>query len=245
MLDDLRLAWKRLRSAPGFALAAVVTLALAVGANTAIFAVADAVVFRPLPYADPDQLFLVRSLDPATGMQSWAVPFAIVDALQQRHSGIAGVALRSTTIMTVHAGPDGAEFVETLHASTDYFRVLGVRAARGRLFEPDDAGSRAAVLTYESWQSRFGGDEAIVGRDVVLAGNAHTIVGILPPKFIFPSESLMFGAGTTGRAEWVTVSRPRRPNSPLPAMNTVVRLKPGVTREQAQAELDVIAQSTL
>jgi predicted permease len=243
MLDDLRLAWRRLRSAPGFALAAVVTLALAVGANTAIFTVADAVLFRPLPYADPDRLFLVRNLDRQTGRRSPGIPFEIVEALQQRHSGIEGVALRSPTIMSIHAGPDGAEFVERLSAAQDYFRVLGVRPALGRVFEAGDIGSAAAMLTYESWQTRLGGNEGIVGRELDLGGDPHVIVGILPPRFIFPSESQMFYASTTGRAEWVNVSRPRRPGSPLPATDTVVRLKPGVTRDQAQAELDVLAES--
>jgi len=243
MFDDLSLAWKRLRSAPGFALAAVVTLALAVGANTAIFTVADAVLFRPLPYADPDRLFLVRSFDRATGRQSSAVPVAIVEALQQRHSGVAGVALRSPTIMSVHPGPDGAEAVERLSAAPDYFRVLGVQPALGRVFEPGDSGSAAAMLTYESWQTRFGGDTGIVGREIELGSDPHIIVGVLPPRFIFPSESQMYFADTTGRAEWVNVSRPRRPGSPVPATDTVVRLKPGVTREQAQAELDGLAES--
>ena len=109
MWDDLRLAGRRLRNSPGFVITAVSTLALAVGANTAIFTVADAVLFRPLPYHDPDRLFVIRSVDHKTGFRSSAVPFAYVDAVRQRHSGVASVALRSTTIFISHVGSEGGE----------------------------------------------------------------------------------------------------------------------------------------
>ena len=192
----------------------MLTLALAVGANAAVFSVADAVLFRPLPYDNPEQLFLVHSLDRATGRRSPGIPFEIAEALQQRHSGVAGVALRSPTILSVQAGPDGAEFVERLSAAPDYFRVLGVQPALGRVFGPGDSGTAAAMLTYESWQTRFGGDVGIVGREIELGGDPHVIVGVLPPKFIFPSESQMHFADTTGRAEWVNVSTPATSGQP-------------------------------
>lgn len=243
MLSDLRLAWRRLRHAPGFALTAIVTLALAVGANTAIFSVADAVLFRPLPYRDPDRLFLLRQVDPATGLRSTGVPLSYVEAVQQRHSGAAAVALRSPVVMSTQAGPDGAEYVERFIAAFDYFDVLGVAAYRGRLFGRDDVGGPAAVLTFEAWRQRFGGDESIIGRDVTLGGNTHTVIGILPPRMIFPTPSLFFGEENTGHAQYVTVEAPSpagRGRGLVTSGDAVVRLKPGITAQSAQAELDAL-----
>jgi predicted permease len=253
MVDDFRLAWRRLRHSPGFALLSVVTLALAVGANTAVFTVADAVLFRPLPYGDPDRLFVVRSVDATTGHRLSAVPFEYVRAIRDYHSGVAGVALRSTTIFTNHVGDDGAESIETLVAAPDYFQVLGVQPFRGRLFENGDVadGHRTAILTHESWRRRFGSDETTIGRTVKLGPETRTVVGVLPPGFIFPSASLRRLNVLTGRAEYVTVAAPpstvtssNTPNAIIRgghAMDAVVRLKRGITREQAQAELDVLA----
>lgn len=253
MLDDFRLAWRRLRHSPGFTLLSVATLALAVGANTAVFTVADAVLFRPLPYGDPDRLFVVRSVDATTGYRSSAVPFEYVEAIRDHHGGVAGVALRSTTIFTNHVGPDGAESVETLAAAPDYFQVLGVQPFRGRLFEHGDVadGHRTAVLTHESWRRRFGSDETTIGRTVKLGPETRTVIGVLPPGFVFPSASLRRLNALTGRAEYATVAAPPSPgtNSKMSnaiirggyAMDAVVRMKRGITRKQAQAELDVIA----
>jgi predicted permease len=254
MRDDLRLAWKRLRSAPGFAAGAVVTLAIAVGATTAIFLVADAVLFRPLPYAQPERLFVVRSIDPKTGVRSSGLPYEYVAAIQRQHSGVAAVALRSTTLMMSHAAAEGGEYIEMFAAAPDYFRILGVRPFRGRLFEAGDVaeGDNRVMLTYESWRTRFGADETIVGRAVRLGTDDRLVVGILPPRFIFPSMSLWHSDDMTGRAEFATTGQPPDPAEPTKrspitlggqAMDAVVRLKPGVTLERAQAELDVLVAS--
>jgi putative ABC transport system permease protein len=251
MLDDLKLAWRRLRHSPGFAVVSIVTLALAVGANTAIFTVADAVLFRPLPYADPDRLYVVRAVDATTAFRASNVPFEYVRAIQEHHSGVAGVALRSTTLFTSQPGPDGAESVETFVAAPDYFQILGVQPVRGRLFQESDVpdGTHTAMLTYESWRRRFGSDESIVGRAVALGPEVRTVIGVLPAGFIFPSASLRRLDAVTGRAEYVTVAAPPQPGSTRRSMialggmasDAIVRLKPGVTRERAQAELDALA----
>jgi putative ABC transport system permease protein len=249
MLSDLKLAVRRLRQTPGFVFGAVLTLALAVGANTAIFAVADAVLFRPLPYRDPGRLFVVRSVDRVTGFRSSGVPYDYVEALQHHHSGVAGVALRSTTIMTRQPGPDGAEHIETCFAAPDYFQVLGVQPIRGRLFDRSDLpdGSRRAILSYDAWQRRFGGDESIVGRSAGLGVDQRIVIGVLPAGFIFPTASLRHQMRMTGRAEFVTAAAPpttlkRQSSVTLGGMasDAIVRLRPGVTREQAQAEFDAL-----
>jgi putative ABC transport system permease protein len=252
MLYDVMLAIRRLRKAPTFTVIAVVTLALAIGANTAIFSIADAVLFKPLPYEDPERVYVLATLDAETRERSRSVPVVYLQAIDEHHRGLGEVGLRGPTSMTIHAGEKEAEWMETFAVTPAYFRVLGVRAVRGRLFEPADAADpgRAAVLTYESWQRRFGGDEYIVGRAVKLGTRTRDVIGVLPRDFIFPATSLRFIYNPTGRPEYLTVAlqsaRDASPNAPHAvadrgfADEAVVRLEPGVTPEQAQAELDAL-----
>lgn len=252
MLHDLKLACRRLRNGPGFTAAAVATLALAVGANTAIFSIADAVLFRQLPYADPERVFVVTTVNRDTGARSWAVPYVYLQAIDENHSGISRVGLRGPTTMTIHAGRDEAEWMETFAVAPDYFQVLGVPAVRGRLFEAGDAAEpgRSAVLTYEGWQRRFAGDPAIVGRSVRLGTANRDVIGVLPRGFLFPATSLRFMYSPTGRPDYVTTAAlpvpgadPKTRNPILmggSAADPIVRLEPAVTREQAQAEIDAL-----
>ena len=192
MLHDLRLAFRRLRKAPLFTSVAVLTLALAIGANTAIFTVADAVLFKPLPYADPDNVFVLATVDAESRVRSRAVRFEYLQAINDFHRGLGDVGLRGPTTFTYHPAGDETQNVETLAVTPDYFRVLVVRAARGRLFDSSDAvePGRVAVLTYESWQTRFGGDDGIVGRAVRLGSATREVIGVLPRGFILPTTSL-------------------------------------------------------
>jgi putative ABC transport system permease protein len=249
MLHDLALAFRRLIQAPAFTAVAVAILALAIGANTAIFSIADAVLFRPLPYADPDHLYVLMSLDPKTGQRLRSVPFPYVQAIDEHHSGLGEVGLRGPTLMTVHTGGDQAEWMETVPVSAAYLRVLGVRPVRGRLFDARDAdqAGRSALITYECWQRRFGGDEQIIGRSVQLGADRREVIGVLPPGFIFPATALNFLYSPTGRPEFLTLGLPpgasSNPDVPKIVFNgltdePVVRLEPGVTVEQAQAEID-------
>lgn len=247
MLHDLRLATRRLRNAPGFTLVAILTLALAIGANTAIFGIADAVLFKRLPYADAGRVYVLAVMDRKTEERSRGVPLPYVKVLDEHHRGLGEVGLRGPTTMTIHPGGGDAEWMETFAVTPGYFRVLGVSAARGRLFDAHDAGDpgRAAVLTYESWQRRFGGDEAIVSRSVPLGARTREIIGVLPRGFIFPTTSLRFLYNPTGRPEYLTLAPPisgaTNPDVPPDGFEEpVVRLEPGVSREQAQAEIDAL-----
>lgn len=251
MLQDIALAVRRLRNAPGFAITAIATLALAIGANTAIFSVADAVLFKQLPYADPGRVYVLASVDTKTGERSRGVPLVYLQAITEHHRGVGEVGLRGPTTMTVHRGGAEAEWMETFGVTPGYFRVLGVRAVRGRLFEDRDTADpgRAAVLTYETWQRRFAGDEAIVGRAVKLGEQMRDVIGVLPRGFIFPTTSLRFLYNPTGRPEYLTVARTPAGEAIAKApMRTfeepVVRLEAGVTRAQAQAELDAIVAAS-
>lgn len=240
MLHDLRLAFRRLRKAPLFTSVAVSTLALAIGANTAIFTIADAVLFKPLPYSDPDSVYVLATVDTESHVRSRAVRLEYLRAIDDFHRGVGEVGLRGPTTFTYHATGDETEDMETLAVTPGYFRVLGIHAARGRLFESSDAAEpgRAAVLTYESWQSRFGRDENIVGRAVRLGADTREIIGVLPRGFILPTTSLRRLYYATGRPDYITVTLP--PARAVQFDEAVVRLEPGVTYEQAQAEIDAL-----
>jgi predicted permease len=251
MLNDCRLAVRRLINTPAFTALAVLTLALAIGANTAIFSIADAVLFRPLPYSDPNHLYALMSLDPKTGERLRSVPYEYVQAIEERQPGIGDIGLRSTTMMTVHRGGDQFEWMETVALTPEYLRVLGVRPIRGRFFEASDSGQAGslAVITYETWQRRFGSDETIIGRSMLLGPEMHVIIGILPRDFMLPATALNFQYSQTGRPEFFTqaVLPDRATNSELPqvvfdglADEPLIRLQPGVTVEQAQAKIDAI-----
>jgi predicted permease len=251
MLHDLALAFRRLIQAPAFTAVAVAILALAIGANTAIFSIADAVLFRPLPYADPDHLYVLMSLDPKTGQRLRSVPFPYVQAIDEHHSGLSEVGLRGPTLMTVHTGGEQAEWMETVPVTAAYLRVLGVRPVRGRLFDAHDAAQagRTAVITYECWQRRFAGDEQIIGRSVQLGTDRREVIGVLPSGFVFPATTLNFLYSPTGRPEFLTlgVAPGTTANPDVPKIvfdgltdEPVVRLEPGVTVEQAQAQIDAL-----
>ncbi|HUE85789.1 MAG TPA: ABC transporter permease [Vicinamibacterales bacterium] len=246
MLADLRLAVRRLRQAPGFTAMAVATLALAIGANTAVLSIADAVLFRPLPYRDPGSLYLLRTIDSTSGRRTATVARDAVDRINQHHRGLGEVGERGSAMIVPHTEEGQTEHMSALTVGANYFPVLGIAAVRGRLFTPtdlSDPGGRA-VLSYSSWQRRFGGDEATVGRAVRLGSRNREVIGVLPEGFIFPAEYILFPYGVSGAPEYITLSPPLPARARgRPVVNPIVRLEPRVTREQAQAELDALLEA--
>ncbi len=240
MFDDLKLALKRMRNAPGFTVAAVLTLALAIGANTAIFSIADAVLFRPLPYRDPDAIHILRWANRRTGARATLMEYRYLQPISLHHRGLSDIGMLEQATSPIVVGPAGAEAVPMMAVTANYFQLLGVQALRGRLFDTRDASApgRAAVLSYSAWRQRFGGDEHIVGRSVALGGTTFDIVGVLPSAFIFPSAF-------AGRPQIVTVMAPAAPGTKGGTFNPIVRREPGVTREQAQAEMDALVAPLL
>jgi putative ABC transport system permease protein len=250
MLDDLRFALRRLRHSPGFTVVAVLTLALAIGANTAIFSVADAVLFRPLPYDEPERIFVLRKQDTRSGERTSGVPYDFVRAILDHHEDVEAVGLRGPTTMMHHGTETGTEVMETFAVSPGYLSALGARPYRGRLFTAEDIAEPAGVvvLSYESWRRRLGGDEGIVGTRIRLGTAEREVIGILPPGFLFPSRSLRYLYSLTGRPDFVSVALPpvtAGDENPLIPRGTaeepVIRLRAGITREQAQARLDGLA----
>lgn len=239
MLHDLRLAFRRLRQAPLFTSVAVLTLTLAIGANAAIFSVADAVLFKPLPYKDPGNVYVLATVDAKNGSRSRAVRTEYLRAINDSHRDFGEVGLRGPTTFTYQGAGDQTEHIETLAVTPGYLRVLGVRAARGRLFDDADTSEpgSSAVLTYESWQRRFGGDETLIGRAVRLGTQSRVVIGVLPRGFILPTTSLRFLYFPTGRPEFLTVTTAWQAARYDEA---VVRLEPGVTAAQIQAHIDTL-----
>ena len=228
-----------LRRNPAFALTAVLTLALGIGATSAVFTVANAVLVRPLPYAEPDRLVAVmeseRSRPSASGNVSWP-DFLDYQAQNQTLSGLAGYTGGSRTLTMPGAAP---ERVRAVMVTDNFFDVLGVTPALGRALRPDDMPAGAApvvILSDAAWRLRFASDPSIVGRAIDLNGRPTTVVGVLPRDFEFTLR---------GRAElWLPVqpSQAQVERKFFHWMDAVGRLRPGVTREQAEADLDRIAR---
>ncbi len=238
MFDDLRFALRRLRHAPGFTAVAVLTLALAVGANTAILGIADAVLFRPLPYDAPDRIHILQGMNRQTGEREAMMEYPALKIIDEHHQGLSGVGMIGPGDSLILDGPDGAESVPVLRVTPNYFQLLGAKAARGRLFVDGEepATGRAAILSHEFWQQRFGGDDAVVGRPLTIGTATFDVVGILPPSFVYPS---MF----VSRAAVVTLMPALARTAEGGTLSPIVRREPGVTREQAQSELDGLMAS--
>jgi putative ABC transport system permease protein len=239
-MNDLKFAFRQLRHSPGFTAVAVLTLALGIGANTAIFSVVNAVLLRPLPYPEPGQLVqldMVQSGKASTFIGSTT----FVEAKAQSQS-LARIAAYSGGNMTLTgAGP--AERIVAGAVTADFFPLLGVHPALGRNFtreEDTPNGPKAAILGHGLWQSRFGGDADVLGRTITLNQQSYTVVGILPASFQYPEGFQLWtplALGETG-GTFVTYGEG------MFLLKAIARLKPGVTLQQAQAELRTIAQRT-
>jgi len=208
----------------------VLTLGLAVGANTAIFSFADAVLFRPLPYLDADRVFVIRMIDRRTGNRFEMVSNDTLSAIA-----------RSSTLTEVGTASPFAEIISyeppratAFGVSASYLRVLAPAVARGRIFADGDVPGRTALLSYASWQQRFGGDESIVGRTVTIGSATIDVIGVLPPRFTIPNMGF-------ARPEVFTLLEPAASRSSDGAFRSVVRLAPGATRVQAEAEIERLA----
>jgi predicted permease len=243
---DLSYALRTLRKNRGFAATAVVTLALGIGANTAIFSVCNAVLFTPLPYAEPSRIVTLweRQRD---GTLSWVAPANFVDwrDASRSFSGMAAVRGQSSLASSfILGGQSEASRLVAAQVSSSFFSVLGVRFVLGRNFvsEEDRPGqSRVAILSYAAWRERFGADRNIVGKSITLNDEGCTVVGVLPADFQFGSTAADFQARSQADI-WVPLAldleRLQRGTHPL---RVIARLAPDVTVAQAQAELDVIA----
>ena len=233
IVRDVRYALRGLRRSPGFSLIVVLTLGVGIGANAAVFSFVNAVLLRPLPYAEADRLVAVQETSPPSPF--FVTPGDYVDWKERNEvfETLSGYAYSLSGLV----GPSGdAELLFVAATSADFFRTLRVRPLLGRTFRPgeDQAGrDHVAVLGHGLWTRRFGGEPDVVGREITLDGRARTVIGVMPPAFEFP---------TGAREVWTPLvlaeaSRNDRRNH---SMMTVARLRPGVTLRQARARMEAL-----
>jgi putative ABC transport system permease protein len=236
--QDLRFGVRTLRKQPGFTLIAVLTLALGVGANTAIFSVVNALLLRPLPYRQPEQLVKVFRTppDPTKGMLSSIWSYPRFELLRDWNQSFTEVAAFNQSPYNL-TGTDAPEQLWMEMVSDGYFPLLGVNPIVGRSFTKEDAGM-VALLGYGLWQRRYGGDPQVVGKTIELDKQGFTIVGVLPPGF----------RGQSGTADvWLPVwAGPRFVRTALTHPNNhnlqvIARLKDGVTLTAAQADMQRVS----
>src|ERR1043166_6391096 len=188
-MNDLRYALRSLAKNPGFSAIAIVTLALGIGANTAIFSAVDAVLLKPLPYPNADRLVSLDTKVPGPGKDIFgsSMSYPDIQQLQTLTSDFAGVAAYRDARYN-YSGPDQALELAATVVSPNLFEVLGVSPAVGRGFTGAELRDRLAVLSYGMWATAFGGDRNIVGRAITLDGQSFTVVGVMPRGFAFPNE---------------------------------------------------------
>lgn len=189
--QDARVLWRGMRRAPWFALVVLITIALGIGANTAVFSVVRSVLLVRLPFRESDQLVRLYGTAPGKPNARGMLTAVEIETLQ-RSRALSGVGAWGWFGGVTHVGKQSTEQWPSVQVTPDFFRVLGVRAMIGRTLDTRDVGPDAvpaAVLTYRVWQQTFGGDTGLVGRDIRLDGNDVTVVGILPPAFVAPDRA--------------------------------------------------------
>jgi len=235
LVRDLRHACRNLLRSPGFAIVTVLTLALGIGANTAIFSVVNAVILRPLGYPQPNQLVYISSQFPTLGFdQFWISPPEFFD-FKERVQSFSAVGAFATGQANLTAA-DRPRQVTTVQASADLFRTLGVAPMLGRTF--DDAETRpggplVTVLSYELWQSALGGSAGIVGQQVEVQGRRRTVIGVMPPRFDVADQHAELWTP-------LVLDPANRRNRGSHYLYLVGRLRPGATIESARAELETV-----
>ncbi len=246
LANDLRYAIRALRQSPGFLTVAVLTLALGVGANTAIFSVINAVLLSPLPYADPDRLVMVKEVLPLIAPAPIAVSGPDIYQIQKLNhvfEAVGGMRIWTYEL----SGIAEPQRVIANRTSSDLFKVLGVQPLLGRPFtdEEEPIGHHVVILSYRLWQQRFGGDRNVLGRTVDLDREPYTIVGVMPRSFIFPLPGI--GQGPAADV-WVPLALTKEELSDIgDNFNYAVfaRLKPKMAITQANADLQTVANGIL
>ena len=242
LLQDFRYAIRQLRKSPGFTAVAVITLALGIGANTAVFSVIDAVMLRPLPYYQPERLIEAQSINTRNpGTSDMCYP-DFFDWRSQNHTLEHLVSYHDQTFTLT--GLERPVQLDAEIVSWDLLPALGVRPELGRGFTPDDekAGSRVVLISHSLWATQFGADPAIVGHVMRLSGGLYTVVGVMPSNFRFPVTEPRNNIWTTLAVDDdSTSSNPATRNRGMHFLNAFGRLKPGATVAQADQELRSIA----
>jgi predicted permease len=233
--QDVRYAWRVLRNSPGFTVIAILTLALGIGANTAIFSVVNATLLKPLPFRAPEKVVALYQTESAPG----SYPLTGEDYLdwKKHNKGFADMALYSWPSRANLSTGESPEGATVTRVEANFFELLGVRPQLGRTFaagEDQKGANHVAILSNSFWKSRFGGSHEIVNQTVTLDGEPYTIVGVMPAWYRLPADSQVWAPldmslqslGTRGSHSW----------------NAIGRVKDGLTIAQARADLKAIAE---
>jgi putative ABC transport system permease protein len=232
---DLRYGARLLRRSPAFSIVAVLTLALGIGANTAIFTVVNAVLLRPLPFPEPDRLVRIWESSPQGFDRNVVDPYNFLNWRERTHSFQQMAAIDGWTLSITGGGEPLA--VHGMRASPEFFSILEVAPFMGRGFVPEEGipgHDHSVILSYAFWRSHYGGDRGILGRKIVMNGEPSSVVGILPPDFRFPGwKADLYVPLALDRAEARKGGR---------WLSTIARLKPGVSLAQAQQDMAAVAK---
>jgi putative ABC transport system permease protein len=224
-MNDIRYAVRAFLRTPGFTLVAVFTLALGIGATTAIFSVVNAVLLRPLPYADADRLVATRG------------SLADLRDLDRSNRSFDGTAMWASNLYNLRTGDETSQVLGG-QVSRNLLPLLGVQPLLGRNFTEEDERQDTVILGYGLWQSRFAGDPGLLGRTIELSGTSYTVIGIVPAWFRFPTAAFQLWAPLSS----LDIKSPQQAgNRAFRIFSAVARLKPGVTLPQAQADASALS----
>jgi predicted permease len=238
LLQDVRHGLRQLRRSPGFTAVAVLSLALGIGANTAIFSVIDAVLYRPQPYPHPERLMVILATEYARQGSVQRPPIAEVVDWKKQNNVFEDIALTSFTEPTTASRLGQPEQIQVQYVTPNFFELLGAKPILGRVFLASEMQDRTQTVLISStfWKSHFNSDLRVLGRSFNIDGVVSTIVGVMPPGFA------PFYGGRIDLWEPINPESARYSNRIDHWLMPVARLKPGVTRAQAQNEMDVIAR---
>ncbi|HZP22138.1 MAG TPA: ABC transporter permease [Terriglobales bacterium] len=250
LVQDLRFAIRQLRKNPGFALTTTLTLALGIGATTAIFSLINAVLLRPLPYPEPDRLMYVSALDQSVGKRGVPENISYPDFFdwRARNHSFEAIACYREQGRTL-TGNGTPQQLQTYIVASDFLRALGVRPIIGRDFvlEDEKPGTHVALLSHETWLSTFGGSPDIVGRPITLDSTSYMVIGVMPKGFRFPLDEPTPALWSTLADDAVDPGakdpHPLTTQRGADLIETVGRLKPEATISQAAADVSVIEQN--
>lgn len=241
MFADFRYAGRMLTKQPGFSVIAILALALGIGPNTAVFSLVNAVLLRPLAYADSDRLMEISSSAPQRGIDHDPISFTKFQIFreQQRVFSEIAAATKETVSVTVNDEP---RRTSSQRVTFNFFQVLGLRPALGRNFLPEEdqpGGAPVVLLSHGSWQRRFGGDPNIVGQRIEVSGIPHDIIGVLPNSLAFPFQQAEVWRPRVFERGGFSPERVQRGAGFLQAIG---RLKPGISVKQADEELSLLSR---
>ncbi len=251
MLTDLRYALRQLLKSPGFTIVAVLTLALGIGANTAIFSVVNAVLLKPLPFPAPQQLLAVGMTNTNESNprdQLGSLSYADYFDFRKQNRTLANLAIYREQKVAFNDA-NGAQSLVGVKCSGDFFDVLGTKPIMGRGFtRADEAagggpGGYKVILSHDFWQRQFGGEKNALGRRIELDRRPYTVIGVMPAHFQFPiqTDPVEFYVTIAEDASSSDGGKPVTEERGNHSLESIARFKPGLTMAQAQADLSTIA----